>query len=325
MAYTAPWRGLARSAPWPAPSGDALATVHLLGDCQTEWELVYPQLSPLTAFDAMGRDIRDRLIMKPPDAFIQMGDVNDKDPFDKPLILSRFDLFRRWLGDYGIPQPWMVAGNHDLIADGRTPILSLQDWAEYWGYPGGCYTIDLGQVRVIVLAGSGTGYEIDPDLYTTAPIRPMTDADLAWLDTELTRDRRPTLIAAHGPLYGSPSSGGRDWRNFQSTIRGNMQAADLFNVMDSHPHLIGWMHGHTHSHWERPPENLNLLNVGSRFIALIDASAVYTKADGTTQEPTTFYVSVLDDGKTSEVRWRSHHKHTWDDIAGARYRRLTAT
>jgi hypothetical protein len=57
------------------------------------------------------------------------------------------------------------------------------------------------------------------------------------------------------------------------------------------------------------------MSVGSRTIARIDAGACYTQPpEFGIGRPVTFYVSVLNDGKTIQVRSRDHHRKLWASI-----------
>lgn len=321
------------TADWPTPPADALVTVQLVGDCQTSWEQIYPVMSPNTAYDAMGHDLRDRLIVAPPQAVIQMGDINDSNAdFDLTLLKKRFNTFARWLGDYGLETDsgvwWKVMGNHDVVgAHDAPPVMTAQQWAAFWGYSSPSYTIDLGRVRVIVLNPTGTGLEMsDPTFPNGVPVRPLTTADVTWLDQRLAEDSRPTLLAVHAPLdiFRDPAVT-RRWQDVQATVAADIAATDLLAVLNTHHHCIGWLHGHTHNPYALDWSNTQVIDIGSRNLAVVDAGAVYTRPNGDYAPPTTFYVSVLDDGLTLDVRWRSHHKHLWDAIGPARYHRLTAT
>lgn len=326
MAHTATWIPPGRTAPWPAPpQRGVLATVQAFGDMQCPWEDIWPLHQPNTLYDAVGFDIADHMIRSTPDARIQMGDISDHSPLDKQLILDRFDLFDQWCGAYGI-DVFKVMGNHDIVGDGWDLVITPQEWAAHMGYTAPSYVIDLGQVRVLVIGPTGTGEEIEPGRYHRIPCRPLTQTDVAWIDARLTEDPRPTLLAVHAPLLAErPNSG---WWNVTSTVAAGKQATDLLAVINAHENCIGLIHGHTHNPWDASAPNTRMVNVGSRDIAVVDASAVYDKTwiGGGRSASVTFYVSVLDDGRSIDVRWRQHELSQWGAVPGlGRVTRLTAT
>lgn len=332
MMHAAPWASPAHTARWPAPPSDnSLLTLQLVGDLHLNPPgVTYPDPQELTAYDALGRDMRDRITAAPPARIIQMGDLAGGISHTYNEVVSRFSLFNTWLGDYGLDAiaDWdLVIGNHDTPgAAGEPRLVTPSQWAAYFGYPAASYVIDdLGPVRVIVVGPSGL--QGDPPSTGSFPVRPMTTGDINWLDDRLSEDTRPTLIATHAPMDGMAGVIADDWKNVTSSESGGKSANDLKAVLNAHSHCIGWVHGHTHSKWNND-RNTSTFNVGSRRIAVVDASATMTKAEdfgGETIMPTTFYLSILDDAKTVDVRWRTHDQATWDGIGQARYHRLVAT
>lgn len=332
MSLPATWNPPGYTAPWAAPTMTGLATLQLVGDLHfPPAGVAYPDKTKSSVYDALGRDIRDRLVHDPPDHILQMGDLASGIDIGHDTVLAMFDLFRTWLTDHDQdPDHWdVVMGNHDIPGRAGEPLtVTPAQWAAYWGYPGPSFTIDLGEVRVLVVGP--TGLQGDPPAEGSFPVRPLTRSDVAWIDQQLLYDRRPTLLAVHAPLNGSAGIAYTDWKNCQSTVARGVAATDLLEVLNAHGHCIGWVHGHTHSLWnDATRSNTSLLDIGSRKIAVVDASAIFEKAEdfgGTVRQPTSFYVTVLDDGLTLEVRWRSHHLTMWDAVDGVRRkRRLTAT
>lgn len=330
MVYTASWRGVSAQRAWAAPTKNGLLTLQLVGDLHLQAPgVVWPDPTKDTVYDLLGRDMRDQLLRTRPDHILQMGDLAGGISTSYEEIISRFDLFNQWMGAYGqgIADWDIVVGNHDVpgyASEAQT--VTAQQWAAYWGYPAPSYALDFGIVRVLVIGP--TGVQGDPPSEGPFPVRPLTSADVAWIDRQLTIDRRPTLLAVHAPLNGAGGAVHTEWKEAQSTVAGGVDAVDLFEVLDAHPHCIGWVHGHTHSPWT-DPNNTSTLDVGSRRIAVVDASAIFEKSDefgGASRLPTTYYVTVLDDGRTLDVRWRSHYKRLWDSLDGvSRYVRLSAT
>lgn len=329
MTYTQPFTAPTYRKTWPAPAASSgkLGTVHLVGDVQTYWEIVWPSLRPTTVYDAVGFDIRDRLhLLDKPDVTIQVGDCSDYEAPDLATLLKRFSLARDWVKYYdlgqGNPVHW-VMGNHDQVGyANKPPMITAQGWADAWGYPGPSYPIDCGTYRLLVLGPTGTGTEMTPLATGGVPVRPMTDADLNWLDAQLTADHRPTLLVNHAPIFGMDTydnATDRNWRSGQSTVSGGMAAADLIAIINEHSHVAAWLHGHTHSKWNAAPNNVSLFNTGSRNIAVVDASCVFQRPRFNDRVPgVTFYVDFMDDGKTLNVRWRDHEKSLWSTPDGTK-------
>ncbi|SEO39727.1 Calcineurin-like phosphoesterase [Trujillonella endophytica] len=284
--------------------------MQLIGDVQTDWERIWP-LSGRTTYDAIGRDVRDHLIHDAPAARFQMGDISDGDAGGDPAVLRRrFALFDAWCGSYRLAV-YKVMGNHDVPYDAVTP----RQWAAVWGYPAPSYTVDLGDVNAVVLGPSAphTASPLGEPPCPGWPVRPLTAADIAWLDRTLAADTRPTLVLNHAPLASEPTVFGSGWQDNQSTMR-SRHAPDLVELLAGHRHVVAWAHGHTHTPWDRG--TTGLMTIGGRRIARIDAAATYTQPTGAPPEvgvgrAVTFYVTVLDDGRTVDVRWRDHAAQVW--------------
>lgn len=315
MVYIAPWSPPSYTAPWPAPPAATLSLVHLIGDLQMEDSAAPDGASN---FDAVGRDISDRLINLPPQAAVQVGDAIQ---FNPSTGISKwnhefFDLYSDWLSTYSI-EPVKVMGNHEIGNDVVTP----EQWADKAGVPGRCYTVDLGQMRLTVLGGDTYQPAFDVRPY---PILPLFDQDVSWLDARLSEDSRPTLVAAHAPIAGMETANPNANARYvtQETLSAGRSAGDLLAVLDSHPHVMGWLHGHTHDPYRKSQPNVSTFTVGSRRICVVDAGVIVRRQRPNL--PVTPYVSVLDDGLTVEVRWRHHDAVLWDTVPG-HPRVLTAT
>jgi hypothetical protein len=313
---TAPWRGAARTAPWPEPvRANSLATIQLVGDVQTEWETTRPNSNPYqnTTYDAIGRDIQSGAIGRPPDAMFQMGDISDGDAgLNATLLKQRFALYSQWCGDYNLSM-YKIMGNHDVPTGGLTPA----QWCTYWGLPSPHYAVTVGGVRVYVLNPDSevvpAGWEACPH---TTPTLPISASQIQWLDQQLTLDSRPAIVMSHAPFNFEPRIVSNVWYSAFSSRAYKLLATDLLNVLDAHPQVIGWAHGHTHGDYLDPTHPLSgPMSVGNRTIARVDAGACYTQPPGFgIGRPVTFYVSVLDDGKTIQVRSRDHHRKLWASI-----------
>lgn len=329
MPYTAPWSPPSTTVPWPAPPAGTLASVHLLGDVQMSAGA--NATADISNYDSIGRDMRDRLIRLPPQALFQVGDAIH---FSPAAGVSKwehewYDYYIPWLDEYGIT-PHPVMGNHETADSVILPHV----WAARAGVPSQNYTVDLGAVRALVIGGDTYIPAWDPDQGGKAyAVLPLSQDNVTWLDDRLSEDTRPTVIVAHAPLAGMSTANpnpSADPYAVQSEVTAtgvDYTAPGINAVIDAHPHAIGWLHGHTHDLYvgDRGP-NVQAYSTGSRQIAHVDASSPRRWGNDTTFQPVTPYVSVLDDGKTVEVRWRHHDFVLWDAIPGqGRVLSVTAT
>ncbi|MGH3499752.1 MAG: metallophosphoesterase family protein [Nocardioidaceae bacterium] len=333
MTYTARWVPPDTLARWPAPSADA-TTIQLMGDTHFVGSLDgwghWPLPGNDTTYDAIGRDVTDAVLGQIPKRIFQLGDqVDNRLPRTEARQLTQLQGYRDWMALYDMKLE-LVAGNHD------TPrgLTTGSQWASYWGYEHPYRAVDLGDYRALILGGDDARFN---HWQFDLPVLRYTDALVSWLDTELGTDKRPTVIMNHAPLPNSPLSNPNQPEASQTTQSGGDEATDLLEVMDSHPNVIGFLHAHTHNPFDGvgsdyDHSNVSRYNIGSRSIPQIDAGCVLERREphfGKGRQnmlgpAVTFYVSILNDGRTLEVRWRKHDQRLWTSVPGVgRVQRLS--
>ena len=324
MAYTATWVPPTHTAEWPAPPASIL-TLHALGDFHLAVSdgtdipadtPIWPRDRGRTNYDAIGYDLLDRVISRIPDALVQVGDITDNGtPRSYPKLLAEQQMAKDWKARYGI-EWYGVQGNHDRPRDYQT----AQEWARAMlGRDQPYYKVDLGDSVLLVLGWDNNQWE--PGVFDL-PCGPLEPHIITWLDEQLSADSRPTIIATHPPLAKSPTANptaisGNQWWTVQTTIDGSgvidINAQALQDVIGAHNHAVVYLNAHTHDIYGttgRGP-NCQLLEMGGRQVAAVDTGAVLDWPASKRVPPITCYLSLLDDGRSVEVRWRHHDHHLW--------------
>ena len=86
-----------------------------------------------------------------------------------------------------------VLGNHDTDSENLTKNgYSQEETKAFWGMPANSYSFEHGGVRFIVLDGNDR-----PDDWGTDYPLHIGDAQLKWLETELSRTREPVIVLSH--------------------------------------------------------------------------------------------------------------------------------
>jgi len=126
----------------------------------------------------------DALKGVPPHAKIQLGDFAIPKKENQPFI----DLFNQ------DPIPSLhVMGNHDLD-EGYTKEQVIQTF----GMPAAYYAQVIQGIRIVVLDGNDPGSPKSTAGYASY----IGEAQLDWLDQELTNSKEPVLLLSHQPIAG---------------------------------------------------------------------------------------------------------------------------
>lgn len=205
-----------------------------------------------------------------------------------------------------LPEPWdAVAGNHDVSTD-RT----MADWASVYDYNAANWVKDYGFVRVIAVA---------PNAYSSGSI--LSASTLAFMEEELRKSRKDTIILCHYPLYGTVAANMVTSPFTTFTLDSTEYAkpdADIRAVLDKYPHARVWLGAHRHPEIMTAPRAITHVWTGSRSIAVINAGApVYTDnrvGPAGDDPPRSLYLTMLDD--RAEVRVRNHRDQTWEAYGG---------
>jgi len=161
-----------------------------------------------------------RSLTTKPDALVITGDLTDRsDP-------REFAVAKQLLSRLEMPV-YLLPGNHDSTADMRREMTGFPGLSDN---PDGkiCYTADIGDVRLIVLDSYLSG----------SPCGELGPQQLAWLDSRLKEDGKPTLIALHHP----PALSGIAHMDAMGLI----DAPALAKVVAPHAHVERFLCGHLH-------------------------------------------------------------------------------
>ena len=168
------------------------------------------------------RTIRGLLALpQRPDAVVVTGDLaNNDDP-------REYRMAREILGRLPMPV-FIIPGNHDSAAGFATAFVDFPFVPEAAGQEKFWYSAQIGDLRLIALDSSVPG----------KPYGNLGEAQLDWLDAQLSANTSATLIAVHHP----PIETGM---HFMDTI-GLKDADDFGEVIRKHSHVLRIMSGHVH-------------------------------------------------------------------------------
>lgn len=295
---------------------DSATNLHLISDphCQ-------PDVTARTRLDKVLADSRRMTGLSTIDARMVLGDLMGSPE------QANADIWHTWsdgLAEGGLPVLGVV-GNHDIY-DPRIPGPRDQKWvpsqaAAILGLPAPNYTMDLGDIRIIVLAPTDSQYDVRWPL-TLGP------NELYFLDASLSSTTKPCVIAFHAPM--SRTVGGletlvgfsswEDWVKVNSNPAGG--DSELREILSAHTNAMAFLSGHTHSPLESPGL-LSMVEFGSRNMVHINASGLwYTGRNNpayAAHDPLCgLLMSVLDE-HTIEVRFRDHGSGVWTVPPGGEY------
>ena len=263
-------------------------TVHCLGDLHAG------AIADVRA-DAVSRDV-ERL--GTPALHLQIGDVTEGGTKAQDELALRF-LER-------LPARWVtVLGNHDILRNERTPAA----WACAYGQQSHNFSVDLGFVRVIVIA---------PD--RSEPGRRagrLSSATLAFLARELEQGPEQCWIACHWPLFRTVMGDPR--LHFTSAMDDFHAKPDdhIRELLARHRNASVWLSGHTHSPLSAPGLIKRLRLARRRTIVAINTSALV--GVGKRRNPRAPLCSLYLTHRPDriEVRCRDHRGARWRSIRGA--------
>ena len=160
-----------------------------------------------------------------PDAFIALGDTHHFlgiESVDDPLWMTNYELI------YSHPElqvEWCpVLGNHEYRGNTQA-VIDYSGISRRWNMPSRYYTriFDNDGTRVKVVFIDTTPiidkYRADTTEYTDA-VRQNVEAQLQWLDNELSRDDNAdwTIVAGHHPVYAQTSKQSSEREDLQSKV-----------------------------------------------------------------------------------------------------------
>lgn len=171
------------------------------------------------------------------DVFIDAGDAHTASSTDK----GRGDWLDNIAGAVGLLPFFLSPGNHDVDSYGDAKKTDCPDVEERTMRLGSIacrpyYSIDIKGIHVVML----------PQLMDSNIV---TDETLQWLQLDLDLNRDKTaIIVTHNAI--------RDTTRHHDSIRYRSVAnsAQVRRLIDAHPNLLAWMHGHNHT-WELVEQN----------------------------------------------------------------------
>lgn len=154
-----------------------------------------------------------------PDLILATGDITDG---GRP---EEYEVFRQIMSKFNVPV-LPVVGNHD-DRDALATAFNLS--SRFSTQPGFIqYAVDGFPVRILVI-----------DTATPRSGEPSLCAErLAWIETELSRDKGPTLIAMHHP----PFPAGVQWMEPKNVE----WARPLAGIVKTHSNIVRVVCGHVH-------------------------------------------------------------------------------
>lgn len=160
-----------------------------------------------------------RALPRRPDLILATGDLTDGGRREE------YDVFIQIMGELKLPL-LPVVGNHDAVEtfsaafDLRSNFIVQTDFVQY--------VVDNGPVRIMVI-DTTTPLSGEPSLCARR---------LAWIEGELSKEERPTLIAMHHP----PFPAGVSWMEPKISD----WARPLADVVRAHPTILRVVCGHVH-------------------------------------------------------------------------------
>lgn len=160
-----------------------------------------------------------------PDAFIALGDTHHFlgiESVDDPLWMTNYELI------YSHPElqvEWCpVLGNHEYRGNTQA-VIDYSGISRRWNMPSRYYTriFDNDGTRVKIIFIDTTPiidkYRADSTEYPDA-VRQNVEAQLQWLDNELSRDDNAdwTIVAGHHPVYAQTPKQSSEREDLQSKV-----------------------------------------------------------------------------------------------------------
>ncbi len=165
-----------------------------------------------------------------PDSILQLGDFNFGEKSSQPCM----KLWEQFKG-----KRHHVLGNHDMDKFGKKHML------DFWGMPGRYYSFDQGPIHFVILdrnhlrkENKFVAYE-KANFYVDGRFRGFADdAQLEWLEADLKKTKKPTVVFAHQGL-------GMDDQKHPSNAAIEKVLADA-NRDRTKPKVIACFCGHHH-------------------------------------------------------------------------------
>lgn len=285
----------------PAVGGTSIVVIgdtHL-GSAQESWS--YKALDDLNRMVGRGQVA----------AWLHAGDQTTT------AVASELTSFKAWWAalNRGSAPSAFVPGNHDTLGNqlsGNVDVQTPEQWATGMaslGVTARDYVVDVGaNLRIVCLspttsAGVGTvahTYRLTVDAVT-----------LAWADARINETSRRCIVMFHAPLYGTygVNSSSTAWSSYDLDWCAHSQDAyTIEQMIGSHPNVIAYVSGHTHSAMDQP-DLVKRVQIGVATFAAISASSPLVLPTGSVPQIVSALMTVYPD--RIEVRYRDHGAGQW--------------
>jgi len=177
-----------------------------------------------------------------PDIIVNNGDVIEGTNRDSVVGKIELSLIKDSFKEFSAPTLW-VTGNHDLRA------VAKDQWKESLGIDYLWKAFELNGYKIIILDSNFNleNQNIEPDRYYTRGR--LSDLELKWLEAELKKDDKKSLIFLHHPPlnYYNATSNSQFLKNaidFQNIVsrQGNVLAVFSGHVEEIHHKEIQGVH-----------------------------------------------------------------------------------
>ena len=173
---------------------------------------------------------------------VHLGDLIDANPRDMSvdIYINRILSSRQALEKSGLPV-YYVIGNHEL-----RPAVGTKTLAKQWlGLSNSYYSFDIGGFHFIVLdCFNYEGDEVSGSDETWESSRFLIySEEKAWLENELARTNKPTIVFVHVPLSGMFEPYTPDGSTYNRVIN----APEIRELFENSRKVIAVFEGHYHN------------------------------------------------------------------------------
>jgi 3',5'-cyclic AMP phosphodiesterase CpdA len=186
-----------------------------------------------------------------PDLLLMGGDlIMDAFAQTEARTRTQWDLYANLIKDHTEGPVHHCLGNHDVWGWNKKDSATTggeRRWGKQWfkemfGYRETYHSFDLGPWHFVVL----DNILLTPDGYNGF----VNEEQLEWLDEDLGKSKRPTLILSHIPIFSiTPLAGGYDAKTGEWNIGGNLMTKNegkLRQIFAKHPQVKIALSGHLH-------------------------------------------------------------------------------
>lgn len=211
------------------------------------------------------------------DLVVALGDIcQDRGTADELATAARFFS--------GLNKPFLpIPGNHDVgyedetsmkgkrvrVSDDKLRATKLERFRSTFGLSASYQSRQMGGYLLLFLATDSSGH-----------LAEMSEAQLAWLDEELNKNRSlPAIVFFHAPLAGTLAPYNSKVNEFDYIAQPADRIAEL---TARHTNLLLWVSGHTHTSPKEPsfasPLNLYQGRITNIHATDLNRSRIWTRS-----------------------------------------------